>query len=82
LERSYVPGNTEHLIHFAGMQFLGIDHLSGVFLKHHRTALRKFEQLPIEGERLALGFQRFAQDRANVVLVVIKQGTDLILSDG
>ena len=60
MEGGNLSGSTKHLVHLAGMQLLGIDHLAGILLEHHGAAFRTSEQLPIEGQRLALRLQRLA----------------------
>src|SRR5215468_2121249 len=76
LESSHFSGLAEHLVDFACVQFLGVDHPPGVFLEHHGAPLNTAQQLAVDGKRLALRFQRFAHDRADVMLMAVEQGTD------
>ena len=41
-----------------------------------QLAFNESQQLPVELERLAFNFQRFAQHRANVMLVRLKKRPD------
>ena len=58
------------------MQFLGLDHLSGILLEHYRAALHDGQKFPVEGEGLRFGLERFSQDGADVCPMRVEQRSD------
>src|SRR5207247_8352753 len=68
-ERFDLAGLTQHLVHIRGVQLLGMDQLAGEFLERDGAPLHQVQQLLVEFERRALGLERLAQHRRDVVLV-------------
>src|SRR5579863_1619453 len=66
----------QHLLDFASMNFFGEDHLSGIFLKHHRFARHSVEERLIKRQRLALRSQSLTQYDIDVMFVAIQQWSD------
>ncbi len=58
------------------MQFLGVDHLARIFLKHYGHALYFLEQVAVKLQRRRFMLQRFAQDIADIVFVGFQQRAD------
>jgi len=71
-----LAGSPEHFIDFAGVQFFGVNHLSGVFFDDDRPPFCASQQFAIEAERFRLGVQRLSHDRVDVVFVAVKQRAD------
>jgi hypothetical protein len=68
---------TAHLVDFACVKLLGIDHLSGVFLDDDRVSFRAFEQFSVKCERFRFALQWLAHNRVDIVLIAVKQGADV-----
>jgi hypothetical protein len=49
-ERGNVARLAQHFVDLARMQFLGLNHLPGILLQHHRLAFHGRQQLPIVRE--------------------------------
>src|SRR5260370_5252569 len=74
-------GLAQHLVDFARVKLVGIDHLPGVFLDDDRPPFGAFQQLAIKGERLGLGFERLAHHRIDIGLMALSRSGP-IASDG
>ena len=48
----------EHLVDFARVKLLGIDHLPGILLDNDRVSFSAFEQFAVKGERSRFAFQQ------------------------
>src|SRR5262249_27901819 len=71
-----LPRLSQHLVHFAGVQLLGVNHLTRIFFEHHRAPFDGRQQPFVEDERRRLMLHRLDQNFADVVLVAVEQAAD------
>ena len=76
-EGSHLSRGAEHLVDFARVQLLGVNHLPSIFLEHHRAPFHPAEKFAISRQCLGFGLQRFTHDRADIVLMAVEQRADL-----
>ena len=68
--------SAEHLVDFACVKLLGIDHLPGILLDNDRVSFSAFEQFAVKGERFRFALQRLPHNCVDVVVIAVKQGAD------
>ena len=56
-ERRELSRLPQHLVHFRGMELLGVDHLPRELFQRDEASFDEREQFPIEFERVGFGFQ-------------------------
>lgn len=68
-----LPGTAQHLVHFACVQFLGLNHLPRIFFERDRAVFHEPQQIAIKVQRDFLCLQRFAKNRRDIERMIVQQ---------